>query len=396
VLADGDEVSLQLMLANDGDERLLYLDMPENMSWSVNTTYAEAAIVSVGEPRLFQPPGDAPSEMTFYEVDIVTEYTLTGYEKAVLVINAEHQVPSAGSSVTSNSLTIQEGSSTSTSTMIFAEDYFDENGVLLPDTTITAMINLYDEETSTYTNLYPGDVELPPEMASAPPPISPDRIRIDAITLADPLLNISLNYNLESSPTATLTLDSTAATAVAAVEPIPVSAGEDSMTLSMPADSLQSGTPLTLTAVLEGDNVSANDVLTLRLSDFENDTLDDLWIAHVNVITDTTVPAFNAMLEITLGYNLNETFSDGEIRYSVRSLSNNANGGGGGGGGGWPIPTGLGVVTIPLFVPLPEDDANVSISLQFELTGTAVTDTGTETQTLTTLTPSLDELLPDN
>jgi len=393
ILADGDEVSAQLLLVNPGAERLLYLDMPGEMRWPVQTTSATAAIVRVGPPAPFQPPGDTPTDKPIFQIDITAAYTLTGSAEAILVINAAQDV-AGGVAVTSATTPIREGSDLVTTTLTLPADAFATDGTLLPAVTLSAQVNQYNAETGQYTNLYPGDAELPQGEAAGPPPESPDIVRIGAIMLDENSLNVSLDYHLESAPTATLTLEDAAATAVA--EPLTVAAGDDNLTLPITANTLQAGMPLTITAVLDSGAAQTTDSRTLRLNDFQSDGAEDLWIAHIDVITGTAVPADMALLQVTVGYRLGQEFSAGAIRYSVRHQTGNA--GGGGGGGGEQLSPGLGIITFPIYLPQSAltGEYDGTVALQFELTGTAVAGQNADSQVLSTLTPDLSQLLPES
>ena len=315
---------------------------------------AQAAIAEIGVPEpVTDHPSGAPSA-TFFNIPVTIDYTLQGYEEAVLVI-AYELTEANGTAGGSQMLPITPTDADSvTFDLTLSNSYVDDVAALRPEVDFAVHINVYDTEAEQYVNLYPGDVELLEHEQNPPYPFpkTDDFLALDAITLTnvsedDLSIVLTLLANVDSQPEGTVTAVVSSEDVTLASDSVIVSAEEPVVTL-----------PLTLTGVT--DDTLLNIAVTLVVGEEERVT------SVVFAPADLSAPASNSVwivdaaaepgpgdvltFTFVVGYQLEAPYTGGVINHSASFTASGGNGGGGGGGGGGAngrtLPVGTGLTTI--------------------------------------------------
>lgn len=340
---------------------------------------AEASIVQIGDPVETEIEGSGAPPGTFFSVPIEVAYTLQGYEEAILFIDYTLVEANGVSGGKHKMLLLPAEAGQNTAEVILNNSYILPDGGVDPDTVFELYINVYDAELAQYVNVFPGDLELPPdELSMAYPyfdPAGADVLELNTITISgmtsDQIeLSLSLTANVRSDSEGELTAIIHDDNNELATQTIPVTQESDTINLAFTLANQTSDAPLTVSVTLAVGDTQLTATETVPLAELMATEPNSIQLMEI-----TAEPVGNSLVFTAIvGYQINEPYSSGTMQYHVSYVlpDDASSGGGGGGGNTTTLPAGLNMTVIEF--RLTDDNLTVDnweslLTIEFVLTG---------------------------
>lgn len=351
---------------------------------------ASATIVNVGEPISREAENGAPAG-TFFTVPIEVDYTLVGYEEALLVLNFEMVEANGTAGGTQMTPITTAADGTAMVEVVLSSNYLNDAGSVSENVVFAARINQYDMAVEQYVNLFPGDAALPIGELNAPYPFptTSDYLALDAVALsaADEEgleLMLSLFTHLDSAEDGLLTAVVSSGGRELATETITVTQESADVVMPIQIDGVGMDSPLAIATTLVVGDEERNATIALTPTDLTAAEANSVWF--VDTIVEAG-PNETTRFRLVVGYQLSELYVSGSISHRTSysfgdtadggggELAPPAGGGGGGGGGGGngrSLPPGTGITIIDFALGgsgLTVDNWQELVTLQVSLHG---------------------------